>query len=224
MKQRDLNAVLGILGILVLGIFLVWFPAVVLQVPMPHDVVANTVVNTMWATMATVVLPYLWAVKRLGMGLGELGLTTERLGRNILVGCGLYSIALVVFLSHPEMDMMTNNIVGQESLGRSIILMVCMGVTAAGTDLLTRGFVLLTLSKHSHVAFAIIMQNLVWYTGHLHEIDLLSSCLGTGYAILLTLGLGILGDVIVLRTRSVVGLATAHFFLNVILTFYIRQL
>jgi len=224
MTQRDLNAVLGILGILVLGIFLVWFPSVVLQVPMPHDVVANTVVNTMWAALATVVLPYLWAVKRLGMGLGELGLTTERLGRNILIGCGLYSIALVVFLSHPDMGMMANNIVGQESFGRAMILMLCMGITAAGTDMLTRGFVLLTLTKYSHVAFAIIMQNLVWYTGHLQEIDMLRSSLGTVYAILLTLILGVLGDIVVLRTRSVVGLAMAHFLLNVVLTFYIRHL
>lgn len=222
MTQRNINALLGVLGILALSILLLWFPYVVLRVPMPKDMVAYSVVNVVWVVLATCVLPYFWAVKRLGMRLDELGLVWNRLGRDLFLGCGLYSIALVAFLYCSGDDLIANHAVGQEPFGRAMILMLCMGIVAAGTDLLTRGYVLLTLTKHTHVIFAIIMQNLVWFTGHLQEIKLLTNCLGTFYAVLLTLVLGIIGDMIVLRTKSVVGLAAAHFILNVILTIYIR--
>jgi hypothetical protein len=99
-----------------------------------------------------------------------------------------------------------------------------MSVIAAGTDLLTRGFILLTLARHSHVVFAIAMQNAIWCLGHVHEIGLLADCLGVGGATLLTLTLGIGGDMVVLRTRNVIGLCIAHVLLNVILTVYLRAM
>jgi hypothetical protein len=222
--HRDRNAVLGIMGILALGIFLLWFPRVILQIPVPKNILASNIIDAMWTVLALNVMPYLWAVKRLGMKLSDLGISSNRLVVNTLAGCGLYSIALIAILRCSSDPVLQNHIVGQVPTGSALVLMICMGTIAAATDITTRGFVLLTLAKHSHVVFAIFMQNLVWFTGHLHEIKLLSNCLGMTQAILLTLTLGIIGDIIVLRTRSLVGLAVAHFLLNVVLTFYIRQL
>lgn len=69
-----------------------------------------------------------------------------------------------------------------------------------------------------------LIQNLTWYLGHIHEINLLTNCLGYMNALGLTLILGVVGDVIALKTRNVVGLAIAHVLLNVALLIYIRQL
>lgn len=119
---------------------------------------------------------------------------------------------------------MTNHIVRKVGPGEASMLVLLMGIVAAGTDLTTRGFILLTLTKHSHVIFAIFMQNLIWFLGHIAEIKLLTDCLGVAMATVLTLTLGIVGDMIVLRTRNVVGLAIAHFMLNVVLVIYLRQM
>jgi hypothetical protein len=68
------------------------------------------------------------------------------------------------------------------------------------------------------------MQNLVWFLGHLYEIGYLADCLGIPTAVLLTLTLGVLGDMVVLKTRNVLGLAGAHFVLNLVLSVYLRHL
>ncbi len=215
---------LGILGILSLGIFLVWFPKVILNVPMPEDPIAGKIIDTVWSVLVLNVMPYLWAMKRLGMKISDLGISTRRLAMNTLAGCGLYAIALAAFLHCSTDPILTNHLVRQAPIGPALVLMLCIGTIAASTDITSRGFVLLTLAKHSNVVFAIGMQNLVWFTGHLQEIKLLSNCLGATQAVLLTLTLGIVGDIIVLRMRNLVGLALAHFLLNVVLAFYIRQL
>lgn len=55
-----------------------------------------------------------------------------------------------------------------------------------------------------------------------NQIRLLADCLGMVMGTALTLG--IVGDMIVLRTRNVIGLAIAHFLLNVVLAIYLRNL
>lgn len=224
MNQRDFSAASGILGITALGIFLVWFPFVILNVPMPTGLIASTAVNTFWEILTGVALPYLWAVKRLGMSFGDLGLTHRKLGMSTLLGCGLYAIALAAFLHCSGGEMMANHTIRKVSLGETFLLVPLMGIIAAGTDMATRGFILLGLARHSHVVFAIAMQNLVWFLAHIYEIGLLTDCLGVTMAVGLTLTLGILGDVVVLRTRNVMGLAAAHFLLNVVLSIYLRYL
>ena len=224
MNQRDFNAASGILGITALGIFLVWFPFVILNVPMPTGLIASTAVNTFWEILTGVALPYLWAVRRLGMSFGDLGLTHRKLGMSTLLGCGVYAIALAAFLHCSGGEMMANHTIRKVSLGETFLLVPMMGIIAAGTDMATRGFILVGLARHSHVVFAIAMQNLVWFLAHIHEIGLLTDCLGVTMAVGLTLTLGILGDVVVLRTRNVMGLAAAHFLLNVVLSVYLRYL
>lgn len=224
LSQRDFNAVLGVLGVTTFGILTLWFPTAILRVPIPSHAILSSGITAVWQTLALVVLPYWWASSRLGMSMAELGVARERIGLSTALGCGLYTLALAAFLHCSDGMLMQTHAVRQASTADAVMLVGMMSLIAAGTDLTTRGFILLTLARHSHVAFAIFMQNLVWFVGHVHEINLLVDCLGAPGAIGLTLTLGIVGDMIVLKTRNVLGLAIAHILLNVVLGFYLRQL
>lgn len=223
-KHYNINAVLGILGIFTLGVFLDWYPKVILGLPLPKDTVLSSAVSALWQVGATIVIPCLWAMRRLGLGLRDFGLTMRRLGITLLYGCALYSLALAAFIHCSADPLIANHAVGRMPLAEAVQLTAVMGLIAAITDITTRGFLLLTLSRYGPVWFAVVVQNLTWYLGHIHEINLLTGCLGYATALGLTLTLGILGDVIALKTRNVVGLAIAHILLNVVLMIYIRQL
>lgn len=103
-------------------------------------------------------------------------------------------------------------------------LLLSMSMIAAGTDLTTRGFILLGLARYSPLIFAIIVQNALWYLGHITEITQLTGCLTLWGAIGLTLTLGILGDIVALKTRNILGLAIAHILLNISMMVFIRNL
>lgn len=224
MTRSDINATLGILGILLLGIFLTWYPVVILKIPLPENLAWKSLITAALQTLTTVVIPYVWAFSRLGLSPADLGLTTRKLGTNLLYGCLLYSLALAAFLHCSADPMIANHAVRNVAPLETIGMASGMSLIAAGTDLATRGFILLALARYTHVGFAIAIQNLTWYWGHIPEINMLTGCLGFAGALGLTLTLGILGDVIALRTRNVIGLAMAHILLNVVLTMYIRQL
>lgn len=223
-RQYNINVILGILGIFTLGVFLDWYPKVILGLPLPRDTILSSAVSAVWQAGATIVIPFLWAMRRLGLGLRDFGLTTHRLGTTLLYGCALYSLALAAFIHCSADPLISNHAVGQSPLAEAIQLTAVMGLIAAITDITTRGFLLLTLSRYGPIWFAILIQNLTWYLGHIHEINLLTDCLGYTTALGLTLTLGILGDIIALKTRNVAGLAIAHILLNVVLMIYIRQL
>lgn len=223
-SRRNLNATLGILGIFSIGIFLDWFPKAFLQIPMPSDFIWNTIANSLWQIMATIVLPCAWAMHRLGFSLKDLGLGTHNFLKTALYGCALYSLALAAFIYCSADPLISNHAVGKLDFGDAMLMLTGMSLIAATTDIATRGFILLTLARYAPVSFAILIQNLVWYLGHVHEIKLLTNCLGYGMAVALTLTLGILGDIIALKTRNVLGLAFAHIMLNLALTIYIRQM
>jgi membrane protease YdiL (CAAX protease family) len=191
---------------------------------MPEGVIASSAITTFWQTLWLVVVPYVWAARRLGLSVEDMGISSRNLGLSTILGCSLYLIALAAFIHCSGGGLMTNHIVRKVGPGEASMLVLLMGIVAAGTDLTTRGFILLTLTKHGHVIFAIFMQNLIWFLGHIAEIKLLTDCLGVAMATVLTLTLGIVGDMIVLRTRNVVGLAIAHFMLNIVLVIYLRQM
>lgn len=218
------GATLGVLGIVALGIFLLWFPIVVLRTPLPQGLVAASVVTTVWQALATVVLPYWWAMSRLKMRPADLGLTTHNLKTSAVFGCALYALALVAFLHCSQSSLMQNHAVRHVDPIQAVALISTMSVIASGSDLFTRGFILLSLARYSHIGFAVLLQNLVWFVGHAEEIRLLADCLGVLAAVGLTLTLGIVGDVIVLKTRNVLGLVGAHILLNIVIGFYLRQL
>jgi len=223
-SQTKLNAVAGILGIYGLGIFLTWYIAVILQPPMPESIVGRSALNALIQTVCTIVLPFTWAIRRLNFSLKDLGVTRENLTQTTMLGCLLYSLALAAFIHCSADPLISNHAVGKLDLGDSLGMLASMSLIAAGTDFATRGFMLLTLVRYASIPFAIFFQNLVWFLGHIQEINLLSNCLGFWTAVGLTLTLGVLGDVIALKTRNVLGLALAHILLNVVLTVYIRSL
>lgn len=224
MSRQDVNAALGIVGIFGLGIFLIWYPLEILMIPLPGGVVAQNITTALWQTIATIVMPWTWARYRLGFSLADLGLSSHKLGRSFLLGCLLYSLALAAFIHCSDAPFISNHAVGVLPLGEAAGLTVAMSLIAAGTDLSTRGFILFALARHTHVGIAILIQNLTWILGHTYEINLLAGCLGYTGSLGLALTLGILGDVIALRTRNVAGLALAHILLNVLLSIYIRHL
>lgn len=218
------NATLGILGIFALGTFVTWFVIIALRIPLPADPIANKLATTAIQTIAVIVLPYWWAAKRLGLSPSRLGLNLKNVGRSTWQGCGLYLIALVTFVACHDDPLIHDHPVRHAALGPALLLFATMALHAAGTDLATRGFILLSLAETSHVAFAIFMQNVVWVFGHLYEIKLFANSLGYPIAAGMIVVTGLLGDVVALRTRNVVGLSLAHVLLNLAMVVFIRLL
>ncbi len=221
---RNLPAVAGVLGVFLLGIFLTWFPITALRIPLPNHPVDRTAVTALWQTLATIVLPYVWAARRLRMSPAELGLSRRNLGKCLALGGALYVIALVAFIYGRHDPLVADHAIRHIDGGRMWLLGATMCLIAAGTDIATRGFILLSLAKHGPLWFAIVMQNAFWLFGHTHEIQVLTSALGRVGAIGLFVLLGLLGDSIALRTRNVVGLGIAHALLNVVMITFIRMM
>ena len=219
-----LNAFLSISGIYLLGIFLTWYLTGIFKIPLPDDVALRSLTTATIQNICIVIIPFIWAIKRLNFSLQDLGISTKNLLRSVILGCALYTLALVAFLHCTADSMVSNHLVRSLEMKDASILFLGMAITAAGTDLATRGFILFTLARFTTVPIAIVMQNAAWYLGHIGEINMLENCLGLWTAIGLTLTLGILGDVIALKTRNIVGLAIAHILLNAILVIYIRSL
>ena len=217
-----INALFGIIGIYTLGVFLTWFFSVILPIPAPDSVVWRSFTSTMLQTVCTIFIPIFWAVIRLEFQLQDLGISTYNIWKSTILGCLLYSLALGAFVHCSSDPLISNHAVGKLDLSSAIGLLASMSIVAAGTDFATRGFVLFTVARYANIPIAVILQNLTWFLGHIHEIDLLSNCLGYWYAVSLTLTLGIIGDVIALKTRNIIGLAISHILLNVSLFIYIR--
>jgi membrane protease YdiL (CAAX protease family) len=224
LPRRDLNATLGILGIFATAIFLTWLPISGLSLPLPRHPVDRTAVTGVWQFLMTIVVPYVWASRRLGMSPADLGISRKNLGKSVLLGCALYSLALVAFLYGRHDPLIQDHPIRHLPTDRMLLLGGTMCVIAAGTDIATRGFILLSLARHTGVPFAVLMQNVFWMLGHTHEIQVLESALGRVGANALFLVLGLLGDSIALRTRNVLGLAIAHILLNIVMVTVIRHL
>lgn len=222
MSRTNVNVASSIIGVYVLGICLVWYISGILDIPFPEGVVMRSAIGAVLQTITTIFIPFAWIICRLGFRFHDLGITTRKLGQSIFLGCMLYSLALVAFLHCSNAPFMTNHIVGKLPPWEAFGMLSCMSVIASGTDIATRGYLLLGLVRYTPVLFAIIIQNLFWYLGHVQEVQTLATCLGLPAALGLTLTLGFLGDIVALRTRNVLGLALAHIVLNVALTLYIR--
>ena len=222
--SANINMALGILGICGLGIFLAWFVTAMQLLPLPRDRVWSSRVGASWQFFATVIVLYWWASKRLRLPLSELGITTRNLLKSTILGCLLYSLALIAFISCSSDPMIAQHGLRYASTEDAMVILLGMSVIASGTDLTTRGFVLLGLARYTPLIFAIIVQNALWYLGHLGEIAQLTGGLTLWGAIGLTLTLGILGDIVALKTRNIVGLAIAHILLNITMMLFIRNL
>ena len=219
-----LNAFLSISGIYLLGIFLTWYLTAIFKIPLPDDVPLRSLTTSILQTVCVIIIPYIWAIKRLNFSLQDLGISTINLVPSIILGCALYTLALAAFIHCSADPLISNHAIGKLEITDASIMLLAMAIVAAGTDIATRGFVLFTLARFTNLPIAIVMQNITWFAGHTGEINLLENCLGLWTAIGLTLTLGILGDVIALKTRNIVGLSIAHVLLNVVLVIYIRNL
>lgn len=219
----NLNLALGILGACGLGIFLAWFVTAMQLIPLPQNPVWSSLTGASWQFFTTVVLLYWWAKARLHLSLSDLGITRKNLLTTIILGCLLYSVALIAFVSCSNDPFIAQHALRTAGTKDAMLLLFAMGLTAAGTDLTTRGFILLGLARYTPIWFAIVVQNALWYLGHISEIAQLSGCMTVWGAVGLTFTLGILGDIVALRTRNVVGLAIAHVLLNVTMMVFIRS-
>lgn len=222
--SANINMVLGILGICSLGIFLAWFVTAMQLLPLPRDPMWSSLAGASWQFLTTVIVLYWWANKRFRLPLSELGITTKNLLSSTILGCLLYSLALLAFISCSNDPFIANHVLRHASTKDAMLTLFSMSIVASGTDLTTRGFVLLGLARYSPLIFAIIVQNALWYLGHLSEIAALTGCLTLWGAIGLTLTLGILGDIVALKTRNIMGLAIAHILLNITMMIFIRNL
>lgn len=222
--SANINMVLGLLGTCGLGIFLAWFVTAMQLLPMPKDPIWSNLVGASWQFFTTVIVLFWWASKRLRLSLSDLGITTKNLIPATLLGCLLYGLALLAFVSCSNDPLIAQHGLRNAGTKDAMIILMGMSMIAAGTDLTTRGFILLGLARYTPLIFAILAQNAFWYLGHLNEVALLSGCLTSSGAIGLTLTLGILGDIIALKTRNIVGLVMAHILLNITMMMFIRSL
>jgi len=169
-------------------------------------------------TIVYVVLPFWWAMRKLGTRWEDFGLTTKNLVTSLIYGGLVYTIALVVFihqLNNP--DFYWTWAAGYERLHLPELVFtgLLFSWMAAITDLWTRGFILMQITKYSTATWGVVIQNVTWMIVHLYEIALLAPTLTLPGAILLTVVLGTTGDVVALKTKNIVGLAFGHVILNI---------
>ena len=161
------------------------------------------------------VIPAIWFTYRWGGNFNSLGLFPKKgyITLNILLGVLLYTIASLVFVRNEIFFGGWKNL----SWHHAWINFVLVGLMASITDFWTRGFILFELSRKTSDANAILWQNITWFVIHIYEIDALEPYIGILGGILLTLFLGIGGDIVALKTRSIFGLLLGHISLNLMI-------
>ena len=124
----------------------------------------------------------------------------------MIFGLGVYSIALIAFLlslGNPNFDKYFRW--GTEySIVEWLLILALVSWMAFVTDLWTRGFVLMLLAKYQSPWFGIFAQNVTWLVIHLYEIALLYPAMGIFGALALTITLGVLGDIVALKTKNII--------------------
>ncbi|MFQ6125408.1 MAG: hypothetical protein ACE5R6_12510 [Candidatus Heimdallarchaeota archaeon] len=169
-------------------------------------------------TVVYILFPFWWAMTKLGTRMGEFGLTTKNLKESLLYGSLVYAIALGIFIYNLNNSTFYSAFAGgyeQMTLAELILTGTLFSWMAAVTDIWTRGFILLQVTKYSNATFGVLMQNCTWVLVHLYEIAILAPVLSLPGAITLTLVLGTTGDVAALKTHNIVGLAFGHVMLNI---------
>lgn len=158
------------------------------------------------------VIPSIWFVYRWNGSISSLGLIPPKryLLINTTLGILVYTIAAIVFVRN-EIFFSGWYISDWDTIWINFALVALM---ASITDFWTRGFILFELARRTNDSTAILWQNITWFIIHIYEIDLLTPYIGLLNSILLTLILGIGGDLVALKTKSIFGLMLGHIFLN----------
>jgi len=186
----------------------------------------NNIFRAIRMTIFYVILPFGWAYYYKHLNKSDLGITKKRLFASIILGLGVYTIALFAFLlslGNPAFDHHFSW--GMDySLTDWLLTMSLVSWMAFVNDLWTRGFVLMLLAKFQTPWFAIIAQNITWLMIHLYEVAILSPSMGLLGALGLTVVLGVCGDLVALKTRNIIGLGIGHIYLNIAFFSYVRFL
>ncbi len=170
------------------------------------------------------VIPAIWWLRRRAKKpvFAELGLKLPRERAPFILGTGilLYCLALMVFLLWPPKSCgftfwSDDTACGARHLTDWLVVLPLICIMAMITDLWTRGFVLLQAAERWGEPQAIALQNALWLLLHLYELELLAPSMGWVGAVLLAIFLGLVGDLIALKERSVVGLMAGHAILNI---------
>lgn len=188
--------------------------------------IEHNIFRTIRMTCVYVLLPFGWAYFIKKIPLKDFGIKKQKLITSIILGLGIYSIALIVFLvslGNPEFDQYFRW--GMKySITEWLFTLALVSWMAFVTDLWTRGFVLMLLSKYQSPWFGIFAQNITWLIVHIYEIVLLGPSLSIFGALALTITLGVLGDVVALKTKNIIGLGIGHIYLNIAFFGYVRFL
>jgi hypothetical protein len=184
----------------------------------------NNVFRAVRMTLVYLFIPLFWLVKIRGFKFQDLGFSTKNLLFSIVLGLAVYSIALAVFLillGNPEFDryFKWGSDLPAAEFAATMALIAWM---AAVTDIWTRGMIMMPVLKFHGILMAVFLQNLVWFTAHVYEIEFLRGSLTLAGAVALTLALGILGDFAAIRTKNIIGLSVGHIFLNLAFFGYVR--
>lgn len=170
------------------------------------------------------VIPAIWWLRRNNKNqiFAEMGLSLPRERAPFILGTGilLYCFALMAFLLWPPQSCgftFWSSEAGCRApqLADWLVVLPLICIMAMITDLWTRGFVLLQAAERWGEPKAIALQNALWLLLHLYELELLAPSMSWAGALLLAVFLGIVGDLLALKERSVVGLMAGHAILNI---------
>lgn len=194
------------------GIFYTLQNAFFLQNNVVNDALVYNLVRAIRMTLFYVVVPILF-LKRHNRNWRDFGVipTRQTIVPSLLGGLFVYSVAISVFLRY-EIFYGTWLFLTDHEIMVKIVL---VGIMASITDLWTRGFILFQIADKFSDKLAIGVQNLTWFVIHIYEIDALEPYIGILGGILLTLFLGIGGDIVALKTRNIFGLMFGHVLLNI---------
>jgi hypothetical protein len=211
--------IITIISVLLAGIFYFYRTNYLILSP-----VQDNLFRAIRMSLVYVALPFGWAVIYKRFKISDLGLTKKQLIVSIILGIGVYSIALGAFLislGNPEFDEYFRW--GSEyALSEWLIIITLVCWMAFVTDLFSRGFVLMLLTKYQTIWFAVLVQNIVWLGIHIYEISILSPSMTLFGALGLTVALGVCGDLVVIKTKNILGLGIGHIFLNLVFFSYVR--
>ena len=170
------------------------------------------------------IIPLFWLIKIRKMRLPDLGILKINLIRSTVLGLGVYAIALVVFLlllGNPEFDRYF--VWSRDMPAREFVLTIAViAWMAALTDIWTRGMILMPVLKLKGLYLAILTQNIFWLASHIYELSYLAPSMTLAGALALTITLGVLGDLVAIKTKNIVGLSIGHIFLNLAFFSYVR--
>jgi len=184
--------------------------------------------RTLRVTLVYLVLPMGWLHVRHSIPWKDVGIRREGLGVSLVGGILVYGIALMTFIwliGDPHFDShFTNQYVDANALDM-VVDLTLVGWMVFLFDVWTRGILLLLSDRAAGPRVAILIQNLAWFTTHLYEIEILAGSPQLGWygAIGLTLVLGLLGDLVVLRCRNVIGMGVGHFMFNAFFAVYVAM-